>query len=217
MRQCAPECFHDNWKALMIHGPRGDVGPDERMTPGEPDDAELLRAVARRDSSALMALYDRYGRLAFGLAYRMLGDAGIAEEAVQDAFWLVWRRADTFDPSRGSGVRAWLLTIVHHKAVDLRRRHGRAMAMDDIDEATPNLAEPDAWSVVSQRLERDRVRAAVAALPKEQQQAIELAYFDGLSHREIAERTGAPLGTIKGRMRLGLRKLARALADGPAP
>jgi RNA polymerase sigma-70 factor, ECF subfamily len=217
VRKCPPECFHDIWQALMIHGPRGDVGPDERTTPGEPGDADLLRAVTQRDPSALMALYDRYGRLAFGLAYRILGDAGIAEEAVQDAFWLVWRRADTFDSSRGSGVRAWLLTIVHHKAIDLRRRHGRATTLDDIDEAAPVHAGPDVWTAVSQRLERDRVREAVAALPKEQQEAIELAYFDGLSHREIAERTGAPLGTIKGRMRLGLRKLAQALADGPAP
>lgn len=201
----------------MIQRRQGDVGPDEPMMAGEPDDAELLQAVVRRDASALMALYDRYGRLAFGLAYRILGDAGAAEEAVQDAFLLVWRRAETFDPERGSGVRAWLLTIVHHKAIDLRRRQGRATTMDDIDAAAPALAGPDVWSAVSQDLERDRVRAAVAALPNEQQQAIALAYFDGLSHREIAERTGAPLGTIKGRMRLGLRKLAEALADGPAP
>ncbi len=183
----------------------------------EPDDAALLQGIVRQEPAALMALYDRYGRLAFGLAYRTLGDAGIAEEAVQDAFMLVWRRAGTFDPSRGSGVRAWLLTIVHHKAIDLRRRHGRATTMDDIDQAESVLAAPDVWQAVGQHLDRDRVRAAVAALPNEQQQAIELAYFDGLSHREIAERTGAPLGTIKGRMRLGLRKLAEALADGPAP
>ncbi|HEU0115419.1 MAG TPA: sigma-70 family RNA polymerase sigma factor, partial [Thermomicrobiales bacterium] len=103
------------------------------MSAGEPDDAELLRAVVRRDASALMALYDRYGRLAFGLAYRVLGDAGAAEEAVQDAFMLVWRRAETFDPGRGSGVRAWLLTIVHHRAIDLRRRQGRATTLGDID------------------------------------------------------------------------------------
>ena len=186
---------------------------------GEPDDAELLRAAARRDPAALMALYDRYGRLAFGLAYRVLGDAGIAEEAVQDAFMLVWRRADTFDPGRGSGVRAWLLTIVHHKAIDLRRRHARATTMDDIADVAADaaLTASDAWSAVGERLERDRVRAAVAALPPEQRRAIELAYFDGLTHREIAERLGAPLGTVKGRMRLGLRKLAESLAEGPAP
>jgi RNA polymerase sigma-70 factor (ECF subfamily) len=203
----------------MIQERRRDVGSDERMMAGEPDDAELLRAVGRRDPAALMALYDRYNRLAFGLAYRVLGDAGIAEEAVQDAFMLVWRRADTFNPARGSGVRAWLLTIVHHKAIDLRRRHGRATAMDDIDDVASDaaLTAPDAWSAVGERLERDRVRAAVAALPTEQRRAIELAYFDGLTHREIAERLDAPLGTIKGRMRLGLRKLAEALADGPAP
>jgi len=182
------------------------------------DDLQLIQAVVRQDPAALMALYDRHGRLAFALAYRVLGDPGAAEEAVQDAFMLVWRRAATFDPSRGSGVRAWLTTIVHHRAIDLlRKRSGRLRDQTPLDEAEAAVASPEPWGEVAARLDRDRVRAAVAALPDDQQRAIELAYFDGLSHREIADRTGMPLGTVKGRVRLGLRKLRGLLAEAPGP
>lgn len=182
------------------------------------DDLELIQAVVRQDPAALMSLYDRHGRLAFALAYRILGDAGAAEEAVQDAFMLVWRRATTFDPARGSGVRAWLTTIVHHRAIDLlRKRSGKARDQTPLDEAEAALASPDVWGDVAAGLDRDRVRQAVAALPDDQQRAIELAYFDGLSHREIADRTGMPLGTVKGRVRLGLRKLQGMLAEVPGP
>ena len=181
----------------------------------DPDvgDDQLIAAVARGDHPALLALYDRHGRVAYGLAYRILGEAGAAEEAVQDAYVRVWRRASTFDPSRG-GVRAWLLTIVHHCAIDLlRRRAGAPPIAAGLDEVAERQAAPDAWSDVVSRLERDRVRAAVAALPGEQRRAIELAYFDGLTHREIAEQDGVPLGTVKGRLRLGLRRLYRMLAE----
>lgn len=173
----------------------------------EPGDDDLIDAIGRRDAAALIDLYDRYGRLAFALAYRVLDDAPTAEEVVQDAFLLVWRRATTFDAARGSGVRAWLLTIVHHRAIDARRRLGRhreAVALEAVEE---RLAVPDLWGEVARGLERDEVRAAVEALPEEQRRAIEFAYFEGLTHREIAERTGTPLGTVKGRLRLGLRKL----------
>ena len=182
------------------------------------DDLELIQAVVRQDPAALMALYDRYGRLSFALAYRILGDPGAAEEAVQDAFMLVWRRAATFDPSRGSGVRAWLTTIVHHRAIDLlRKRSGKPRDQTPLDEVEAVLATPEPWGEVAERLDRDRVRAAVATLPTDQQTAIELAYFDGLSHREIADRTGLPLGTVKGRVRLGLRKLHGLLVEAPGP
>ena len=181
------------------------------------DDLQLIQAVVRQDPAALMALYDRHGRLAFALAYRILGDPGAAEEAVQDAFMLVWRRAATFDPARGSGVRAWLTTIVHHRAIDLlRKRAGRQRDQTPLDEAEAALASPEPWGEVAERLDRERIRTAVSALPDDQQKAIELAYFDGLSHREIADQTGMPLGTVKGRVRLGLRKLHGLLAE-PAP
>ncbi len=188
----------------------------------EPADDELITRVVARDHRALMALYDRHGRMAFALAYRVLGDAQAAEEVVQDAFLQVWRRAKTFDPARGSGARAWLLTIVRNRAVDgLRRRSGRlreATPLEDV-EATAASTAPGPWAEVSSGPDRERVRAAVAELPREQQDAIRLAYFDGLSHGEIADRTGIPLGTVKGRVRLGLRKLANLLAEpgGPAP
>lgn len=181
----------------------------------DPDvgDDQLIAAVARGDHPALLALYDRYGRMAYGLAYRILGEAGAAEEAVQDAYLRVWRRAATFDPSRG-GVRSWLLTIVHHCAIDLlRRRAGAPPVVAGLDEVAERQAVPDAWSDVAGRLDREQVRAAVAALPVDQRRAIELAFFDGLTHREIAERDGLPLGTVKGRMRLGLRRLHGLLAE----
>jgi RNA polymerase sigma-70 factor, ECF subfamily len=178
-------------------------------------DDELIAAIARGDHAALLMLYDRYGRMAYGLAYRILGDPGTAEEAVQDAFLRVWRRAATFDPERARGaVRSWLLTIVHHCAIDLlRRRAGAPPVVAGLDEIAERQAAPDAWSDVSGRLEQERVRTAVATLPGEQRRAIELAFFDGLTHREIAERDGLPLGTVKGRLRLGLRRLYNLLAE----
>lgn len=179
----------------------------------EPGDSDLIEAIRRRDPAALLALYDRYRGVTFALAYRVLDDGGTAEEVVQDAFLLVWHKVASFDPARGS-VRAWLLTILHHRAIDARRRRARPwkqnLQLATVDET---VAEPDVWGEVALGLERDRVRAALAALPEEQRRAIELAYFDGLTHHEIASRTGAPLGTIKGRLRLGLQKLHRTLVE----
>lgn len=170
-------------------------------------DLAILAAIARQEPDALGTLYDRYGRLAFGLAYRMLGDAAGAEEVVQDAFMRVWRRAGSFDQQRG-GVRAWLLTIVHHCAIDhTRRRATRRAGEVDFDALEPVLEAPDVWIDVLDGLRAESVRAALAGLPEEQRHTIELAYFDGLTQSEIAERTGVPLGTVKSRMRLGLRKL----------
>jgi RNA polymerase sigma-70 factor (ECF subfamily) len=186
------------------------------MTDLGPGDDELIAAVARRDQAALLALYDRHGRMGYGLAYRILGDAGAAEEAVQDAYLRIWRRASTFDASRG-GARSWLLTIVHHCAIDLlRRRAGAPPVVAGLDEMAGRRSVPDAWSEVSGRIESERVRTAVETLPGEQRRAIEMAFFDGLTHREIAERDGLPLGTVKGRLRLGLKRLSGLLAE-PAP
>ena len=185
------------------------------MTDLGPTDNELITAVTRGDHPALLALYDRHGRVAYGLAYRILGDAGAAEEAVQDAYLRVWRRASTFDASRG-GARSWLLTIVHHCAIDLvRRRAGAPPVVAGLDEMADRRSVPDAWSEVSGRIESERVRTAVETLPSEQRRAIEMAFFDGLTHREIAERDGLPLGTVKGRMRLGLKRLSGLLAEPP--
>lgn len=183
----------------------------------EPGDEELIAAVARRDSSAVVALYDRYGRLAFALAYRILDDATLAEETVQDAFLQVWRRANTFDPSRGGNVRAWLLTVVHNRAIDARRRYidrrPRPVPLENVEAV---LSVPDVWREVSARLTRDEVRSAVDMLPTEQRQAIELAFFEGLTHQEISQRINVPLGTVKGRLRLGLKKMHATLMEPTA-
>jgi len=178
----------------------------------ERGDDDLIEAVKRRDPAALVSLYDRYNRVAFALAYRVLDDAATADEVVQDAFLLVWQRADSFDPARGGSPRAWLLTIVRHRAIDVRRRSFRREAGDvPLDTVEAVLAGPDVWDDVLGGLDRDQIRAAVNALPDEQRRAIELAFFDGLTHGAIAEHTGAPLGTVKGRLRLGLRKLHGSL------
>lgn len=182
----------------------------------ELDDTDLMSAIAGRDKSAVMTMYDRYGRLAFALAYRIVGEAQLAEEVVQDAFMQVWNRAETFDRARGNNVRGWLMTIVHNRAIDMRRR--------DIDKRPPHvpiddvhdvLSVPDVWREVAANLTREQMRAAVDTLPYDQRRAIELAYFEGLTHGEIAERENAPLGTVKGRLRLGLGKL-RTVLTSPA-
>src|SRR5919106_3989046 len=126
------------------------------MTDLRPGDDELIAAVARGEQPALLALYDRHGRMGYGLAYRILGDAGAAEEAVQDAFLRIWRRAATFDASRGN-ARSWLLTIVHHCAIDLlRRRAGAPPVVAGLDEMADRRSVPHAWGGGSGRIESDR-------------------------------------------------------------
>lgn len=187
------------WEIRIVTAPRD--------TTAEPDDATLLAGVHRGDPDALVAIYDRYGRLAFALAYRVLGNASTAEEVVQDAFTRLWQQAGAYDASRGN-ARTWLLTIVHNRSIDmLRGRHGRQRTEQDLSAVAYRASSTDVWTEVSERLRREQVQAAVRELPDDQQAAIKLAYFDGLTHQEIAEQTGLPLGTVKGRMRLGLRKL----------
>jgi RNA polymerase sigma-70 factor (ECF subfamily) len=174
-------------------------------------DAHLLRRVATRDERALGELYDRYAGLALALANRVLRDRGQAEDVVQDAFISVWRRAGTFDLERGS-VRGWLMSIVRHAAIDRRRGRFRHEQTEvDLDLVAYRVGETDVWDEVTRRLDRERVRNALRGLPAEQREALELAYLGGLTQAEIAERTGEPLGTIKSRVRLGLRRLERLL------
>lgn len=191
------------------------------MTPRMSDlsDLELARALAARDVDAVEALYARYGGLAYGLAIRVLGDPGRAEEVVQDAFVRVWKRAASFDPVRGS-LRTWLLTIVRNRAVDYLR--GTPHERDELELVGEVRAEgegSDPWREVSQSLERKAVRDALAVLPAEQRQAVELAYFGGYSQQEISRMVDVPLGTIKSRTRLAMEKLCsylqgRGLFDG---
>lgn len=183
-----------------------------RMAEEIPSDETLLEHLQRRDVRALEHLYDRHGRLAYGLAYRILNDATAAEDVVQEAFLNIWRQAPSYDPRRGV-VRTWLLSIVHHRAIDFLR--GRANRHGDIqiDLVEHSLAAPDIWQTVAANVERDTIRQAVAALPPEQQRTIELAYFVGYSQPEIAAAMGVPLSTVKGRMRMAMQKL-RSLLHG---
>ena len=174
-------------------------------------DEALVALVARSDDGALAALYDRFGRVAYGLALRILRDRSLAEDAVQEAFLTVWRNADRFVPERAK-ASTWILTFVHRRAVDLVRREERRRA-EPLPE-TPLEGEapaPDeeAWL----RLRRDRVQKALRALPDQQREAIELAYFGGFTQSELAERLGEPLGTIKSRMFTGVARLRELLAE----
>ncbi len=181
----------------------------------EQSDEQLLARISKGEAEALGLLYDRYNRLAIGVAYRVLGEHGAAEDTVQEAFMAVWRRVDSFDATRGT-ARSWLLTIVRNGAIDRRRgRHARAYNDSTLEDVAFKLATDteETFDLVASSVEAERVREALQTLPTDQREAIELAYFGGLTHQEIAERTGTPLGTIKGRMRLGLHKMRANLGD----
>jgi len=175
----------------------------------QPSDDSLIAALAARDLTALAALYDRYGRIAYALAYRILGEPEAAEDVVHDGFISAWRGATSYRSERGN-VRGWLLSIVHHRAVDvLRRKTTFRPAPLEIAEQRP--ADDDTAEEATRNVEHATVRAALEALPQAQRRTIELAYFGGYTHVELAQIMGVPLGTVKGRMRIGLQKLRRAL------
>ena len=174
-----------------------------------PDEA-LLALVARSDNEALAALYDRYGRQAYALALRILRDPALAQDAVQDAFLAVWRTAPSYDPARGA-PSTWLMTLVHRRAVDLVRREDRRRAAPRADAPVPAGDATD--EAVEVRDQRARVRLALDVLTPAEREALELAYYGGLSQSEIAERLGVPLGTVKSRMFAGLARLRDALGD----
>jgi RNA polymerase sigma-70 factor, ECF subfamily len=174
-------------------------------------DEAVVALVARSDDTALAELYDRFGRVAYGVALRILRDEKLAEDAVQEAFLAAWRSADRFMPERGK-ASTWILTLVHRRAVDLVRREERrrAEALGDEQESSPaESAEDDAWL----RFERERVQAALRRLPDQQREALELAYYGGFTQSELAERLGQPVGTIKSRMFTGLARLRELLAE----
>jgi RNA polymerase sigma factor (sigma-70 family) len=181
-------------------------------------EAQLMRQVAAGEIGGLETLYDRYHAVAYALALRITTETGLAEDVVQDSFLGLWRNAGRYVEDKGS-VKGWLLAIVRHRAIDsMRRRHNGVAIGDETEEPLPpSLTLPDIWPEVAGRLDAETVRVALVKLPDAQREAIELAYFDGLTQREIAIRTGAPLGTVKSRMRLGLVSLRRELiefADG---
>jgi RNA polymerase sigma factor (sigma-70 family) len=171
-------------------------------------DESLLARVARGDDDALGSLYDRFGRVAYGLALRIVRDERLAEDAVQEAFLAVWRQAASFRPERAN-ARAWVLTFVHRRAVDLVRREERRRTEPLEPEAEP--ATGSTAEAAELRRRREAVQHALAQLPEEQRRPIELAYYGGLSQSELAERLGEPLGTIKSRMFTGLKRLRELL------
>lgn len=181
-------------------------------------DEELMPLVGRKDPEAFEVLYDRHGGAAYSLAYRIVGDRAAAEEVTQEAFISVWRSGARFDAARGS-VRSWLLSVVRNRAIDfLRSKAGKAPKLDFDDESALEQ-RPATERTEEEAMRREtavEVRGAIGKLPGEQAKVIELAYFGGFSHSEIAQILGLPMGTVKGRMRLGLEKIRGELAEGLA-
>ncbi|MGN6216829.1 MAG: RNA polymerase sigma factor [Solirubrobacterales bacterium] len=179
-------------------------------------DEELMPLVGRKDPEAFEVLYDRHGGAAYSLAYRIVGERAAAEEVTQEAFISVWRSGARFDAARGS-VRSWLLSVVRNRAIDfLRSKAGKAPKLDFDDEGVLEQ-RPAAERTEEEALRREtagELRGALGKLPGEQSKVIELAYFGGFSHSEIAAILGLPMGTVKGRMRLGLEKIRGELAEG---
>jgi RNA polymerase sigma-70 factor (ECF subfamily) len=175
-------------------------------------DRELLRRISRGDEEAFRSLFGRYAPTARALALRILRQRFLADETVQEAFLSVWRNPDRYDASRGS-VRAWLMSAVHHRAVDLVRREEAHRRRSDSAVADLPAEDPaeQAVEAVGVPEERAAVRAALAELPAEQREVIELMYFEGLSQSKVAERTGIPLGTVKSRAVLAMRRMRASL------
>ena len=173
-------------------------------------DEYLLEAIASGDDEALGALYDRYGRLAYGMALRVLRDPALAEDAVQDAFLAVWRAADGYRRERAK-PSTWILTLVHRRAVDLVRREDRRRG-EPLDEA-PDAKATAVHEEADLRDRRAAVQAALRQLPNDQREALELAYYGGYTQSELAERLGVPLGTIKSRMFAGLARLRELVPE----
>ena len=191
--------------------------PDHRAraTPRPGDaDADLLERMRAGDESALGGLYDRFSAVVHALVMHVLRDRDEAEDVVEEVFWQAWRQAERFDASRGA-VSTWLLTIARSRALD-RLRARKRQREEPMPDSAPDTTidetaeDPSGFAEAAER--RKLVRAALDGLPREQREALELAYFGGLSQTEIAERTGLPLGTVKTRMRLAMQKLKERLA-----
>ena len=179
-------------------------------------DEELMPLIGEKNPDAFEVFYDRHGGVAYSLAYRIVGERGAAEDVTQEAFISIWRSGARYDAARGS-VRTWMLGIVRNRAIDaLRSKAGRAPKLDFDDDSILEH-RPAAEQTESEALEREtaqEVRGVLDELPGEQAKVIQLAYFGGFSHSEIAGMLGVPLGTVKGRMRLGLEKIRGELAEG---
>ena len=181
------------------------------------DDETLLRLIAHSSAEAMSVFYDRYSRLVFSLALNVVGDHATAEEITQDVFFRVWDRANTYRVEQAK-VSTWLTSITRYRSIDvLRRRSSRpekdSVRWEDVSLNTLPTSADDTEELVALSLTRVRVQAAVASLPAEQRQALALAFFQGLTHSEIAEILGDPLGTVKTRIRSGMKKLRDILKE----
>jgi len=184
------------------------------------DDAALVAQIAREDRKAFETLYDRHAGQALGLAVRVLGERNLGEDVVQETFWRVWKLAKQFDVSKGN-VKAWLFGITHHLAIDtLRRRKDNRMVEIDAEPDDPDAPTmldlpdemPEPLQQVWEKMSSEKVRSALATLPEAQRQVIEMTYFQGLTHKEVATNLKQPAGTIHTRARLALGKLRELLA-----
>jgi RNA polymerase sigma-70 factor (ECF subfamily) len=177
---------------------------DGPAAPGT-DDATLLQRVRQGDQRAMAEVFDRYGRAVYSVALRILKDTGHAEDVMQEIFFQIWRNSDSFVQGRGS-LGAWLVVVARNRSIDMLRRRKPVDSVDDVILASPgNMA-----SEIEHHSMMEKVRKILRDLPAEQQRSMELAFFEGLSHSEIAERTGDPLGTVKTRIRLALITLRKA-------
>ncbi len=179
-------------------------------------DEDLIRAIAGGETWALETLYQRYARLLYSLVYRMIADHQIAEDLLQEAFLSIWQRAVSYSPQLGA-VRNWLVSIVHHRTIDylryVRRRAALKEATWEEAERDEQLASPDVWDEAWRTVQSETLRSALMKISTEQRMMIELAYFQGWTHSEIAEGCKLPLGTVKARLRLGLVRLRRVLEE----
>jgi RNA polymerase sigma-70 factor, ECF subfamily len=170
-------------------------------------DENLISFVGQGDAEAFTILYDRHGRAAFSLANRVMGERQAAEDLVQDAFLKLWRSATSYRPERGS-VRTWLLSIVRNRGIDQLRSHAsRRRTQDRLEASAPRSQPSEAFAETWRNSQRDQLREAMNTLPPEQLKVLELAYFSGYTHVQVSELLDEPLGTMKGRMRLGLKKM----------
>jgi RNA polymerase sigma-70 factor (ECF subfamily) len=182
------------------------------------DDVSLIRQIALARPDALSALYDRYSRLVFSLALHIVGEAEAAEEVTQDVFFRIWEKAEIYQAEQAR-VSTWMTSITRNRSIDLLRKRkvrpeGHSLGWEEFQPGWEPVSErSDPEALTADAIQNQRVRAAVASLPVEQQRALAMAFFEGYSHSEIAERLGEPLGTIKTRIRSGMQKLRSLLLE----
>ncbi len=208
----------DEWASPVIDDEElvsaGSLNLFDADSPNLLSDKALLDAIAGGAAWAMESLYQRYSRSLYSLVYRMVANQQVAEDLLQDVFLAVWRCAASYSPQAGT-VRSWLFSIMHHRTIDyLRRAHRQSTLQEVLLEAIElheSITSPDTWDEAWRSVKSLHVRAALLKIPAEQRLVIELAYFQGWTHTEIAEGMQIPLGTVKGRMRLGLTHLKQIL------